>query len=367
MRRRFLLFIAIPIFFALLLVLQYKYKHPYKSTSFTQALTAGIKWFGEVQTANGDFVYSMSVPDGEVVEGNEIVRQAGALYGIAHGYRFNKDEQTKRTLERGFEYFSQITQPKDATSSAIVFEHSTKSNSSALLLLALIEYLETSPEGKELYAEQAKQLANFLITTQTPFGTFIYEKTARGNEQSPYNDGESFYALVRAYKYFHDEQYLASAKKSANFFLKVYDRTYFESGFYAWGMAGFAHLYLIDPQEDYWNFMHKATDKFMDDRGKYSLHQPKPGSAVFLEGVAHVAWIAKERDHEYYLQLKSYLEQMLNNASQFQIGSSDSIVKTDHPQLQGAVCQNDECSVTRIDYAQHYISALYLYLTLVKS
>jgi hypothetical protein len=339
-------------------------------------------WFIKNQTDMGDFIYEIDVNSGENLRGNNEVRQAGSLYSLAQLYRYTKDEEVEKTLLKGLTYFEKYIKPqnKSGTSIAITYNETTKSNTTALYLLALIEYMEASDQAKQEYSQTAKYLGNYLVSTQLNSGGYIYKYDNINNKnssyyESDYNNGETFYSLVRLYKLTGNGIYIDSVNRAAGYLLQKYNSEPFNLSFYAWGMEGFAHLYDINPKEEYWNFMRSYTDSYMTSRGNYisryfidkgNTIPPKGNLGVYIEGLSHVAWIAKRKDPEYYGQIKTFIQGSLNYLMSLQINGPQSERSSSIESLKGGTCYDHECKTIRIDIVHHVLSANYLYLTLVK-
>jgi len=229
-----------------------------RQVNFDEAVKLMGQWFVKNQTPQGDFLYELDISTGKPLESYNIVRQAGSLYSLAQLYSYAHDQQVKTAIHQGFAFFEQLSQPQSPQTTAIVYQDTKKSNASALLLLALIEYLETNPEDRDQYFSWTQELAQYLLTTQKENGGFIY-KPEISQEESAYNNGESFYALIKMYHLDPQLEYLEAVNRAADYLLKAYPADNQNYSFYAWGMAGFAHLYRIDPQEKYWEYLKNST------------------------------------------------------------------------------------------------------------
>lgn len=338
------------------------------NSDFLEAMLLTTNWFITNQTKEGDFRYELSVDSNQPTSNYNIVRQAGSLYSLAQVYKYNRDPKLQDTLENGFSFFKALTIPeKEATAGAVIFQTKKQTNASALFLLALIEFLETNPSATKDYYPLAQQLANFLVSTQKDSGGFAYQPDVN-QEESDYNNGETFYALTRMYLLSREPSYLNSARKAADHFLKYYTPSLPNMSFYSWGMAGFAYLYSIDPQESYWQFMRLSTDAVLTKQGKTLLSQSflKGGWGVFLEGIAHVAWIAKEKDLSYFHQLKRFYAQALRNLLRLQVNGPFSSYTSDFENIRGGMCYDSLCQTQRIDITHHNLSAIYLYFTFLR-
>jgi hypothetical protein len=345
--------------------------------SFEQKIVGSAKrqgdWFVRNQTEAGDFVYERVAATGEIKAGNNIVRQAGVLYGLSQLYGYTKDPKLEQTLEKGFAYFRGLTATPSAEVNKIVYNDDTQSNTNALLVLGLVEYMEADKKHQTIQnLEYLVRLSNYLVATQIASGSYINDYTPKVAE-SDYNNGETMYALIRSYKLTQKEHYLTSVKRFANYAIQHYGNKSFNSSFFSWGMAGFAHLYTVDPNDRSWEFLQAYTDKYMTSRGngyeQYLTGNTKtdipPGSSVFLEGVDHIAWIAKDRDTALFRRLRQHVRKMLGHLIIYEIGSPYGKYTAAGDTVRGAVCSQVACETTRIDFLQHNMSAILLYLRLL--
>ncbi|OGD63212.1 hypothetical protein A2160_05455 [Candidatus Beckwithbacteria bacterium RBG_13_42_9] len=339
---------------------------------FQTSLSQMENWFIRNQTETGDFHYELNTTTGQTSSNYNIVRQAGVLYSLAQAYKYHPSSQLKKTIEKEINFFKEywVVKADQPGIAMIVYQGKQKNNTEALLLLGLAELIESDPNLKSQYWEMAQQLANFLVTTQKDKGGFWYE----GNSSSPesdYNNGETFYALVKFYRLDPDPKYLTSINKAANYFLKKYPPTNFNSSFFSWGMAGFANLYQVDHQEIYWQYLKDSTENFRTSSiGKNIINKNdshlRGGWGVFLEGTAFTAWVAKDKDHQYHDQLAAYIKNSLDNLLSLQIDGPRGKFTSDFENIKGGLCNDSLCQSQRIDITHHNLSALILYLSLVK-
>ncbi len=344
-------------------------KYYFRQTA-NQSLKLYADWLIKNQTDAGDFVYELDVQTGQRIPGNNIVRQAGSLYSLGHAYAHTKNSSYRAGIERGIHYFQQLFESVDNFSPTVRIAHqgSRKSNAVALFLLAIIEYVEADPETNQHLIPTAHQLARYLLMTQTDEGSFL--QTMDPEEESDYNNGESFYALIRMYRLTSHTPYLKSAEKAATYIENTYSQKRFNTSLFAWAMEGFAYLYQIDKNPIYWNFMKTYTDRYLNSQGKNitnylhdkSQKPPAGNLGVYLEGVAHTAWVAKEVDPLYHRQLVTYMEESLRYLMTLQLNGPYSNRKTTFNQLSGGICYDHSCKTQRIDITHHNLSALYLYL-----
>lgn len=331
-------------------------------------------WFLKNQTDVGDFNYELDVQTGQINVSYNIVRQAGSLYSLAHAYKYFGEEKYKDGVEKGISFFNQYLEniEKSTEIKRINYNDNISSNTTALFLLALIEYMETDESIKSEYLDISKSLANYLLLTQNDNGSFSYN--IETFEESDYNNGESFYALIRMYKISNDSRYLEGSKKAADYIINKYSKENFNYSLYAWAMKGLSHLYSVEPDEKYWDFIKSYSNKFIAiygaDAYKYLSEKignpPKSNLGVYLEGLNHVAWISKEKDEKYYIALMDFIENSLKYLMTLQINGPASDRKSDIELVSGGICYDYECVTQRIDIVHHNLSAIYLYFAYAK-
>ncbi|MCJ7827793.1 hypothetical protein MUP65_01455 [Patescibacteria group bacterium] len=321
-----------------------------------------FKWFENNHTESGDFVYELKVATGENGSGDNIVRQAGSLYSLGQLYRHTKDPRVAEVFEKGVGFFT--TKIENTENSSYVSDDGmVRTNTTALLCLALIEYQESGVENEELL-EITIRLADYLLLRQLPSGGFAY---AGLNIESAYNDGETLYALARAYRLIGKKAYLEAAQKAADYF---YNEKYLgvtQMQYYPWAMEGYAYLYKITGEDKYWQYMREDTGRFFAYYGQGianyfngSGNAPKGVLGVYVEALAHVAWVAKEEDEVYYQKLKEFIANSNKFLASLQLNGPLSDRKTEFKNLEGGICYNVSCRTVRIDINHHVLSALVL-------
>ena len=338
------------------------------------SITRETEWFLNNQKETGDFVYERLTATGEVNDGNSIVRQAGGMYGLGQAYRYKKDPQVAQAFEKGLTYFKALTATKSATMAAVSHEDSTLTNTTALLVLGLTEFIEADNRNNTVEnLEYLVRLSNYLESTQATSGAYI-NSYSPVHLESDYNNGETMYALIRSYQLTQKDSYLASVKRMADYAITHYGTNAFHSSFFSWGMAGFAYLYTIEPEQKYWKYLSESFDTYMQDRGvgyeKYIQSKEgepvAPGSAVFLEGVDHIGWIAKSKDQVKYKKINLHLRRMLDHLLSYELNSPYGKYRSESASVSGAVCSQVSCESTRMDFVQHHMSAMTLYLRFFK-
>ncbi len=337
-----------------------------------KALERQGEWLIKHQKQEGDFVYEMEFGTGKLTDDNNIVRQAGALYALTQYQRASGNKEAINSIEKGISYFKSLTQ-EVTVGSAINYQNNILSNTNALLVLALVEYIEANDDVSEKHLEYLTNLSDYLVDTQDESGNYIYQTVDGTPVYSDYNNGESLNALIRAYRVTGNEVYLKSAELAADKFIQTYGKQEFNTSFFCWGVAGFYHLLEIKGDEKYWDFMKDYTDKYMVFTGEYydayilrqEGVQPNPKAFVYQEGVIHIVAAAKQKDPALYEELKNHTTRVLRYNLGYEINAPYSAFKSQSQELSGAICYTAACETTRVDMIQHSISAMYLYKTLI--
>lgn len=337
-----------------------------------ESMKLQAEWFINNQNPEGDFAYELLTKDGERTKNYNVVRQAGSSYALAQYYKDTQDPIVEEALRKNYEFFyNKSLIMNESTNSRAIGENvkQVKSNTNALLVLSLVEFMEGDKKFEAEYLPVAIEYADYLLETQTEEGGFIYTYGYSEPMESAYNDGETLYALARIYKYTKDERYLHSAIKAADLYIGRYKNEPINLSFYSWAMAGYAHLYEVTKKDEYWDFMKSYTDQFFMGHGKTaqdyfdgnSLTIPHANLSVFLEGLAHVAEVAKQKDRQYYNKISSFYHESLSFLLTLQIEGPGSNRKSSYSSLHGGVCYNYVCEKVRIDMVHHALSAMHLY------
>jgi hypothetical protein len=354
-------------------------KYHYRK-NLEKSLSMAGEWFLKNQKEEGNFYYQRSVDYGTENERDNIVRQAYSAYTLSLLYKHTGDPAIGESLKKSFYFFRRIAQSGTANINGselptfrITYRGDDSNNSSALILLALINYLEKNPGEKYHYTPFMKGLANYLVTTQLPSGGFMY-KLDPNQEEDHFNNGETFYAMARYYSYSREQIYMETAKKAADYFIQKYRHQDLNMSFFGWGLQGFYYLYLEVPEERYWEAIKQHSQAYLDNAGRRHLEfynqtgsiAPPASLAVLIEGLAHTAELASRKDPEFYRVTKNYIDRSVLYLQQFQINGPMSKRTSEHEKVQGGICMDYYCQTEQIDVTGHHLAALYFYLTFFK-
>ena len=121
------------------------------------------------QTEEGNFVYEYHILTNQpLMHRDNQVRQAGALWGAALLYNYNRNPELRKVVEKGIHCFSNLVKENDKGKYVVYDETELGSTGTqALFILTCLEYLNTLPEkdtSKLIYERQLREYLNFLLS-----------------------------------------------------------------------------------------------------------------------------------------------------------------------------------------------------------
>ena len=174
---------------------------------------------------SGRFVYGSYPRDDRDLEGYNILRHAGTLWSMICRCRIAPSDAQTEAIQRALHYLlSQVVEPDGDT--AYVLEADKlefKLGGSALALIALTEYTEVFEDTQ--YLDICRKLGNGIVSMQDPEeGSYIHvlndDLTVKDEYRTVYYDGEATFALCRLYRLTREPQWLESAKRAADHFVR---------------------------------------------------------------------------------------------------------------------------------------------------
>jgi hypothetical protein len=241
--------------------------------SLDQSLDLGTKFLLANQKVAGNFTYEYDFKTQKFSEGDNQVRQAGALWGMALIYQNSPTAEVRDAIVRGLEFFD-LNSEETLTMKYPTYpgEKDGKTGTLALVNLALIDFLRAdasgdaaiSDEQRERFEDDLDKYLEALLELRRGSRQFDgkYDlKTGEGEgSPNPYVDGESLLAMVKAYKYagYKDlEDWIVESAMAMHHVNVVKaleededsDQT---KGFYQWGSMAFYEIYHSDLGDDDW-------------------------------------------------------------------------------------------------------------------
>lgn len=351
-----------------------------------RSLELGTGYLLRNQTDAGDFVYLYDLVGKRPVRMGSQVRQAGSLWGLSLIHLESPLPGTQRAIEKGLGFFHTNSKTNQSGGRFVVYpgEGSGRTGTTSLTALALIEFLRSSEKSagingasREAHLKSLGEYLTFLLSLRDAEGQFAAGYSNTHGEPiggpSPYFDGETLLALVKAAKYVPGQEGLRDRiLESAARMHKVHVEEALEKdpdsdqtkGFFQWGILSYYEL-STSGWEGTESYARKAIDlaHWMIDVHK-TLDRTK-NTAYAMEGIATAHELARLNDDiAAQAKFKAVLEEALSKLTSWQAG---------HP-LQnrflsdisgfglglGGVMNSKNDPHIRIDVVQHQMHAVLL-------
>ena len=226
-----------------------------------QSLALGTRFLLNNQRERGNFTYEYDFVKKRFNPSDNQVRQAGALWGLALINQFKPSEDVEAALIKGLNFFREHSIATGDGGKFIVYPGARKgaTGTVALTVLSLIEFLNTtnelSPTLREFYRTELDAYIQFLLSLRLENGQFFSTynlSSGKGiDKPSPYYDGESLLALVKAAKYVGYTELEQMIKASAQSMYEINivhalaedPDSNTTKGFFQWSSMAFYELY----------------------------------------------------------------------------------------------------------------------------
>ncbi|MHC4470765.1 MAG: hypothetical protein ACYS99_07350 [Planctomycetota bacterium] len=346
------------------------------------SLAKGTEYLLASQKPAGDFVYQYDLVRSREIAGISPVRQAGALWGIALIHQEHPRPETAEAFARGFKFFLAHSRLTEDGRRYIVYPGSAggRTGTVALASLALIEVLRSDPDPEDgvEYAKRLDEFLAFLWSLRTPRGQFHrgyeHDDGAPAGPPSPYFDGETLLALVKAARYLdyedeYRERVLESAEETYRVnvvaALKAHPDSNTTKGFYQWGSMAFLEIHGAgwDPSGRFARRTVELAHWMIDVHRTLARRK---NTAYAHEGMIS-AWELARRlgDEASRRKIGSVVDEGLRKLTTWHVGGpvpNEFLTRnpTDDPKAVGGVMNAKDDPVLRIDVAQHQMHAVLL-------
>ena len=353
-----------------------EYKLNYELLS--QSIKLGTKNLINNQKPEGNFNYAYNFITKELIADDSQVRQAGALWGLALIYNDKPTLEVEAAIQKGLDYF--ISNSRETADGAMYVTYPGaeygKTGTTALIALTLIDYLRTgdNEKAKEKYKTYLDKYIKFIPTLIKKnghiYGCYAFEDGKGYGDPSPYFEGESLLAMIKACKYMGyeslkpiilktaDELYKDNVEKALG---KDPDSP-ITKGFYQWSTMAYYEIYTTK-----W----KGTKKYAIRILKlahwmiftHNTLSRKRNTGYAYEGLVHAWEIANiTNDKKAIEQIKTVIDEGLYKLITWQVGSPiENSYLQEHnisdPLAVGGVMNGKDDPVLRIDVTQHQIHA----------
>ncbi len=349
---------------------------PLTDEEIREVIRLGADWIKSAQENDGHFAYEYFPYEDRYAEDDNIVRQAGSLFQLGEiELRDNQNIYSlDKTIDKSAKYFSDLTRDakyKGEKISCIVGDPEgsiCKLGTTSLAVMGLINYVEGHPDKAKKYESEIESFARYMMLMQKDTGGFrevFSTKTGVAEDkESPYANGEAFYALVKYAKW---KGYPADLQERIERTAKYFTSggVVFDSSLYLWAMAG-----MKEWSEFKWN---DENAKFVLDYTNWRMagftnkRNSDHNYCAYIEGVASAYSVLKKSLPE--AEAKKYSDEIdfwLAKSAMLQVGPENLVkydtvsrkfIKTPVPvwALGGFLTGHDALS-QRIDFTQHCLS-----------
>lgn len=357
-------------------------------TNLIQAIEMARAYYLNHQRVDGNFIYAMDISNGEVIEKDNQVRQAGALWGLACLNRDRFNEPNRRALLLGIDFFASRVAPLPNGEKCFIYPNDSTINTgtAALFALTLIEYLHgqqkfIDEKMRQKYTELLDIHLSFLRSMEMEDGSWAHNYNPETNlkpfNSSPYYDGEALLAYCKAARYLDRTDLMdrinnAIPKLIAKYTVKAWEKE-LESeeakGFYQWGCMAFAEYV-----EAGWQPHAKLASDAAYALSWWQIHSNQieyrlGNTAYAVEGLIATYQIAKhngdaakqEKLKEVALRMMSSLMTWQYQGPFMRFNPALNQLKA-YPGSDGGIVSSKGSTLVRIDTHQHQTHAMLLML-----
>lgn len=322
-------------------------------------------YMGYIQRKTGYFSYEFDFVSGSWSRADELVRQAGASYGLSEYLLAHRDDITKEVVEKAIKAYRTNSVPfkegKLLTENLDLSKAET--GATALALIGALQYAKAT--GDRQFDSDIQYWKNGLVGLYHPQGGFA--GGANDPEESPYFNGETWLALsIYAENYPNDEKVKPILPAIDAAMIKLYSKEP-DIGFFHWGLMATARRYEQTKDQKFIEFGAQQVNHF--------LTQMRPNfdeevnSCYSVEGMAAVLPVLqKDKKHaSLTTRLQARLRQeMAKNIGMQIISDQKTLVLTggrtltapELPRYAGAFINGLDRPQIRIDFTQHCLSAM---------
>jgi hypothetical protein len=354
----------------------------------------GAEWLYRMNEVKGRFVYgyvpALHVP----LDGDHFLCQAGAAFALARAARFTGEERfAARATQAALALLDETTLDKSDPQvryTSLPPSAINRLGAAGLLVVAIHEL--PAPQADLL--DKAEQLCNYIRRQARPDGSLACAEAGEDGK-FPADDAEAIltdpgvalFGLVHSYKLRPAPWKLELAKKAIAFYRSWWNG-HKDPAFACWQTAACAELYAItkdsacaefvtetndflcglqydqiDPRRQYWygGFMTRAD-------GRQGETAPQIDSAAYAESLAAACGVVRAMGD--VARYERYCA-AFDRSFQFLLSLQYTDANTDHfagwyrEKIVGGFHASHQDGNLRIDYTQHAVSALAMYLELI--
>ena len=375
-------------FVSLLLSCDFDRPEPVNRTILDHSLELGTQFMLNHQKPEGNFTYIYDWVKKTYKSGDNQVRQAGAMWGLATIYNDTPNPEVGAAVEKAMDFFAQNSRLTPDGYRYVTYPGVNVGRIGTVALCALthIDYLraarsQITEEKFQNYRQLLEEYLEFLISAriQTPPQKGLWHKSysiAGGHpygKASPYFDGESLLALIKAAKYMgrEDLQPIIIASADAGYRHNIQEAlqedpdSSITKGYYQWSSMVFFEIATSG-----WHDTEKYGDYVIDlANWMIDVHKTlkrRRNTAYAYEGIIHAYQLAVQRNDTKHIEKFAHvIEVGLTKLTSWQVGSPtmNKFIRsrpTANPLAMGGVQNHRREAPLRIDVVQHQMHAVIL-------
>lgn len=338
------------------------------------AIALGGRYLVSAQREDGSFVYEVDWMTGEESADDNVVRQAGATWGVALLHRETREPDHRAAVDRSLRKWDTAVREIDGRRWLADGEfRSGKLGAVALIGLSLLERLAV-PEGLDDPARMRASLdalCRFVEDARSPSGGFQKAfDTRTGNHSGaadPYSSGEALLLLARSGIELGEpdrlERALAWAEEDYHEFvvrpLADEPDPDVTKGYYQWGSMTWFAFATAGHAPETWGRRLIEQALWMVDVHRTLSRKRNTGYAY--EGIVPAwEWARRTGNEDTARKLACVVHQGLRKLCSWQLGHplASSALRSAPEQFHGAVQNHARQSALRIDVTQHQLHAL---------
>lgn len=350
----------------------------------TSARLAG-RYLTSVLNQQGRFSYRYQPDLDRHLTGYNILRHAGTTWAMLDLYQQIHDPWLMRAAERAIAYLLTTIQPCrhfGVELPCVIERGQVKLGGQGLALICLARHAQLANTGQHLTLMRG--IAEWIVRSQNRDGEFACHKIACGSTTparmvSGYYPGEAILGLLRLHAIDQDARWLEAAHKGAQWLIGVKDlgKEDVQLEHNHWLLYALNELHRLRPSALYLAYTRKLAAVIIDTQhrqarivdwrgGWYKPPRTTP-TATRAEGLAAAYQLL--RDHDGSAAELATIREAIETALCFQLDNQytqlGAMYLPNPGQALGGFRGAHEQAEIRIDYVQHSISALLLYLRLI--
>ncbi len=362
--------------------------YPLHRAILDRSLELGTQFILNHQKPEGNFSYSYDWVKETHDPGDSQVRQAGAMWGLATIYNDAPNLEVGAAVEKAMDFFARNSKLTRDGHRYVTYpgEKAGRMGTVALCALSHIDYLRAAKshiteEKFQNYRQLLEEYLRFLVRSRihTPPRAGLWHRSysiSSGHPHglpSPYFDGESLLALIKAAKYMgrEDLQPIIITSADAGYQHNIQEAlqedpdSSITKGYYQWGSMVFFEIATSGwpNTEKYGDYVIDLANWMID---VHKTLKRRRNTAYAYEGIIPAYQLAVQRgDAKHIEKFARVIETGLTKLTSWQVGSPlmNRFIRrhlTDNPLAIGGVQNHPRESPLRIDVAQHQMHAVIL-------